>query len=724
MKNAKKLSDWAKDQNIEYKQAWNLYKSGGISAETKETKTGRIFVMEAKASSEKKEASFGVPMMVETTKTKQQTKASRFNRTGFAPDTAYPQIQLGVDPFVINSNNSSTNSSVSVREAIKLCQKAYWNFPIFGNTIDAMTEFSTNKLFFREGNSKSRQFFQDLFESLNILDLQDKFFRERYRSSNTFIYRFESVPNDDNIGKLNKTFGAQAKSGVKLPSKYIILNPCDISVQSNISFSNNAIYFKTLNGYEINRLKVRQTPEEKNLFDSLPPDIQKQIDSGAGTVFIPLDNSKVYAVFYRKQDYEPLAVPMGFAVLKDIEWKAEMKHIDMAVSRTMQNVILLVKMGYESKTGDYMFDQKAADMMKELFESESVGKTLVADFTTDAQFVIPTIGDFLDPKKYQIVNEDIKTGLNYILTGTDQKFSNQYIQVQLFIQRLQRARESFLNEFLIPEMKRISKDMGFRSIPIPYFEDIDLRDDAEFNRIIAQLAQYGILTAEEVFTAMETGRIPTGEESLESWQRFKEAKDKGFYQPIIGGPADQMNILQQTSKNALKLQDGQQEHDIKMQTKQQKHEAANPPPAPPPAIHIGVPMKQQSGRPAGTKRKQSTKKSSPMRASDETYSLSKIKDNIILSMELNKKVESSLCKKHNVKLLDESQKLIAKEICDVIVANQNPENWNDENIKKYVENPINDNEERLREIDEISYDNQISPSLASILIASKIENNE
>jgi len=91
-----------------------------------------------------------------------------------------------------------------------------------------------------------------------------------------------------------------------------------------------------------------------------------------------------------------------------------MKAIDMAVARTTQQVVLLITRGYESKNGDYMFDPKVIAATQQLFSSESVGKVLVADFTTKASFVIPDISNILDSKKYQQVNEDIKTGLNML----------------------------------------------------------------------------------------------------------------------------------------------------------------------------------------------------------------------------------------------------------------------------------------------------------------------
>lgn len=42
---------------------------------------------------------------------------------------------------------------------------------------------------------------------------------------------------------------------------------------------------------------------------------------------------------------------MGYPVLEDINWKAEMKKMDMAIARTMQQAILLVTMGTEPEKG-------------------------------------------------------------------------------------------------------------------------------------------------------------------------------------------------------------------------------------------------------------------------------------------------------------------------------------------------------------------------------------
>lgn len=363
------------------------------------------------------------------------------------------------------------------------------------------------------------------------------------------------------------------------------------------------------------------------------------------------------AVFYKKQDYEPLAVPMGFPVLDDINWKLEMKKMDMAVTRTTQQAILLITMGTEPEKGG--INQKNLESMQKLFENQSVGRVLIADYTTKAEFVIPDIAALIGPEKYEVVDRDIQIGLNNILIGNE-KFANQSIKVQVFIERLKQARESFINEFLIPEIRRISKDLGFKNFPIPHFQDIDLKDDLQYSRVYTRLVELGVLTPEEGIQAIETGRLPNEEESKLAQEKFKSLKDNGLYQPLIGGP---------------KLEAGR------------------------PAGTTGVPQTTKNVKPIGT---------------SKAFSLLKIKENILASQELEENVKSYLRKNLNIKKLSNNQKDLAEKITEVIIANELPENWNNQ-IPTYAESPIDKNSDQINKIQEICLEHQVNSYLGSIL---------
>lgn len=628
------------------------------------------------------------------------TTSARRNIAGNIERTdRYKNIDDGLVPFKINTGYGNGQSTVDIKDAIILCQKAYYNFSQFRNVIDMMTEFSISNVYFRGGSAKSREFFEALYKKLNLLSFQDKYFREYYRSGNVFTYRFDAVVKPSDVGRITQTFGAKLQqyiaqpkplpaekaapitkipqsvpqdplNGLKLPVRYIILNPADVRLLGTANFG-IAIYQKILTEYELMRLRYPQTPEDEELFQALPDDTKRLIENKKMT-FVPLflQPGKMYITFYKKQDYEPFAVPMGFPVLEDLNYKYELKKMDMAISRTMQQMILLVTAGTEPEKGG--INQKNLEALRKLFTNQSVGRVLVADFTTKAEFVIPQIADILDPKKYEVVDRDINNGLNNILLGGE-KFANQVQKTEVFLARLMQARETFLNDFLFPEIKRLSQELGFKNYPTPYFEDFHLKENDTRAKIYTRLIELGILTPEEGIRAIETNVLPSQEENEVAQVNYKGLRDKGFYAPLVGG-----------NKGA----DGQAE----------------------------------SGRPTGSKAPQTTKKISPIgtKASidEESYSLSKVKSNIALAQDLDKEIESHLKKKYKIKKLNEPQVEVMNCLSSMIMANEDPEKWKT-SIAQYCDSPVNSNPDRVKQIDEIAAKHGVDLYLASLLFFSK-----
>ena len=374
------------------------------------------------------------------------------------------------------------------------------------------------------------------------------------------------------------------------------------------------------------------------------------------------------AVFYKKQDYEPFSVPMGFPVLEDINWKQEMKKMDMALTRTTQQAVLLITMGSELKSGALNINQKNIEAMQALFQNQSVGKVLVSDFTTKAQFIIPDIASILDPKKYEVVNTDIQQGLNNILIG-DEKFSSSSIKSNIFFQRLQQGRQAFLNDFMIPEVKRLCKNLGFKNFPTPHFQEIDIQDASVWNRVSAQLVQLGVLTAEEGLQAIETGRLPDPEESLESQRRFKTFKDEGLYAPVAtGGSA------------------------------------------------AGA---SNTGRPQGSSSPQSSKKISPSGGAKKapaiaSYSMKAISQTFKEYEILSAKVEEFLKNKHKKKSLTKEQKSISEQIAKNIIINEEKSNW-DYSIKAYSEGEKQDDPKKMVKLLELAEEHNVDIFSAALL---------
>ena len=560
-------------------------------------------------------------------------------------------INKGVSPF--SRDNSGT---LSAQQAILLCQKAYWNVAIFRNTIDIQTEFANSKLHFRGKNKISVKFYEEWYKKINGWSLSERFFREWFRSGNVFIYKFLYNVTTPEINKMSR---AQAQK--KIPLRYTILNPADMRAEGSATFV-NFNYYKLLNSYELARLRTPKTEDEKRFMDSLPVNIREQIKRGE-LPEIPIDTEYLTAIFCGKQDYEALSVPMYYPVLFDIDLKLEFKKMEKVIARTADYMILLITAG--DKDRDPNTNSRILAALQDLFEMESVGRVLVSDYSTKAEFILPDLNKILGPDKYQVVNQDIANGLMNIFWGDD-KYANSMVKIKVFLERLNSARQAFLNNFLIPEMEMIANELGFTEIPEPVFDQVDLKEEIEYMKVYTRLAEIGMLTPEELFETLETHTLPLPENSIEAHNKFKELKDKGLYEPIIGG---------------------------------QKKEGATGQPA---------------GRPAGTKAPQTTKKVSPIGASK--FSLQKISENIRLINDLSEAVELNYRKMNSIKRLSSKQKDLCWHVTESIIASKNVNDWQSD-IPDWIKNPtIVPNEETL----EIATEHNVSIFLAGLLKESKI----
>ncbi len=450
----------------------------------------------------------------------------------------FKNIDDGLLPF------DYSRDSVNVRDAIQLCQKAYFNVPAFRSTIDMLSDFADSDLFLEGGSAKARNFVNAWFKRIKIHDIKSQYFREYYRSGNVFMYRVDGKIKTSDTGKVLETYGAT--KSVPIPIKYLIINPTDIATKGSISF-NDFQYFKVLTPYEISRLKDPKTEHEIEMYNSLPEDVQVRIQNNTATtterLYIRLASELLHVVFAKKQDYEPLSVPYAFSVLDDINKKLELKKIDQAISRSIENVVLLVTMGAEPDKGGV--NHKALAAMQNIFKNQSVGRVLVSDYTTKADFVIPDLRKVVGPEKYEILNRDIQEGLQNVLLG-DNKYADGQLKMKIFIQRLEESRSQFIRDFLQPEIRRICKDAGMRSWPEVKFVKTDTLDNSDMTKLATRMMELGVLTPQQGMEVINTGIFPKSEDMGAAQDTFKEQREEGYYMPLVNS----INLYQNEEDSA------------------------------------------------------------------------------------------------------------------------------------------------------------------------------
>lgn len=554
----------------------------------------------------------------------------------------YTNIRNGLLPYDYSSDG------VNVRDAIELCQKAYANISIFRNAIDIMAEFSNSPIYLEGDNEKSKKFIDGWLKKINIWKIKDQYFREYYRSGNIFLYRVDGKFSSEDLLKLNYVYASQTLKPGQLPVKYMLLNPYDIVIEKATSFQ-DGIYKKVLSDYELEKLRDPKTEEDKKIFESLTPEMKKKVKEGSFNregIKVELDSQKLIYSFYKKQDYEPFAVPFGFPVLDDLNWKIELKKIDQAICRTVENVILLITMGAEPDKGGVNPNNLKA--MQELFKNESVGRALIADYTTKAQFVIPDLNKVLGAEKYKIVNEDIKEGLQNIIVGSE-KFSNTQVKAEIFLERLKESRNAFLNDFLQPQIKEVCRNMGLKSYPTAKFEEIDIKDEVQFHRVITRLLEIGILTPEQGIKSMQTGLYPNPKDLSASQEGYVEEREKGFYNPLVGGIPMIESVQSEKDREFQAEQIDQQQEQV---TK--TDETVNKTP-------------KSSGRPNGTSQ-------IPLQAA-EKYGRDNVQEVIYKIQDLESYALENFKKHKKLKSIDDSQKQLIGQLCESIVCSKEKNQW-------------------------------------------------
>ena len=584
------------------------------------------------------------------------SRDASFNKVGARKNRAafqrtidrFSSIREGLLPY------SYAIDGVNVREAIELCQKAYANVSIFRNAIDIMSEFANTEIYLEGGSKKSRDFFEEWFKKIRLWNLKDQYFREYYRSGNIFMYRIDGKFDLQNFVKLLRQFGGKDNPTNAIPLKYIMLNPFDVVAKRSSSFA-TGVYEKILSQYEFARLQNPLTDDDREIFKALPPRVREDIEKGAyykNGLKIRLDPQKLTFSFYKKQDYEPFAVPFGYPVLEDINAKMELKKMDQAITRTVENVILLITMGTEPAKGG--INQNNVRAMQQLFKNESVGRVLVADYTTQASFVLPDLNKVLGAEKYETLNNDIRQGLQNIVVG-EEKYSSTEIKAQIFIDRLKEARCAFLNDFLQVEIKRIAKNLGMKSYPVAKFRDIDVRDQTQLMRVTTRLMELGVLTPQQGMDMFHTGQFPQADDITAAQEQFVKEREDGYYNPIVGGvpvvapampPAPKVSAI----KAGIPNQKGVD------QTKKgdpQKGTVVNK-------------TKKTAGRPQGTTGIPIVKAS---------ISIKGIKNVIELIEQTRASVQKELKNKLNIKKFNSQQNEMIEKLCEAVIVSQDIKTW-------------------------------------------------
>ena len=558
---------------------------------------------------------------------------------------------------------------VGSRDIVGLCVKAYWAFPLLRNVVEIMVELCNRQLHLKGGNEKTRAFIKAWWKRIGVWDLTAQFFREYFRSANPILYRFDGKFTSADLKKITQVYGAVGD--IQIPVKYVFINPECVAAQGAL-FMNAPVYFKILTPLEIESIKNPKTEEDKIFVAGLDPAIREGIARNTVKA-IQLDPKNLRIVPYKAQSYEPMGVPFSSGVLEDINSKMELKQIDLSMARTTNRALLHFKVG-ESPTDQNKgnnFNPAVVSAIESFFGDSAIARTLVTDWMVDGEWLIPDLGKILGPEKYKQLDTDIAIGLNAVFFNNDERFANASIKVQIFVERLKEAQNAYINKFLQPEVEMVCKAIGAKNYPTVFFEEMALRDELQYDKLAVQMAQMGLLTPEELFEVLESGKMPDFDASLASQTKFRELKEKDLYLPLIGGSSELQRRQIETEEEVAKISALSTTTTVSTPTKK---------------TTIKAPPKQK-GRPTGPSGPRNERGRSPMSRTNAALDMDKVLNLIPKVSRLQDSVEKELKRTHKIKTLNDLQIEAAKSIVESIISQETEEKWG-KSIKSYIKNLI------------------------------------
>ena len=471
-------------------------------------------------------------------------KAVGYRRRSFLDIETNRSVRTGFTREDYNRFRSEEAVPKKQKEAMRMCMAAYDKVGIIRNVIDLMADFASQGINLVHPNKRIEKFYRKWFQKINGKERAERFLNTLYRCGNVIVKR--------RTAKISKKAERDLRSSAspdmeiqdlvvnkrEIPWKFDFLNPLSIEVIGSelatfVGQPKYAIKVSNLIRQQTKRGLSSSTLHTAKLAAILPPDILEAIKSGQE--LIPLDENKVSAYFYKKDDWLVWASPMIYAILDDIIMLEKMKLADIsALDGAISNIRLWSLGDLDNKI---LPTKNAINKLRNILASNVGGGTMDLVWGPELKFTESStqVYRFLGKEKYEPVLTNIYAGLGIPPTLTGMAtggggFTNNFISLKTLIERLEYGRDVLIS-WLNQEIELVRKAMGFRLPATVHFDQMILADESSEKNLLIQLADRNIVSTETVVERF--GEIPEIEKIR---IRREEKARRGESMPQQAGP--------------------------------------------------------------------------------------------------------------------------------------------------------------------------------------------
>lgn len=390
------------------------------------------------------------------------------------------------------------------KRVIKMCIEAYDKVGIIRNVIDLMGDFGCQGIDLVHENKSVETFYKQWFKKIDGKERSERFLNNLYKSGQIFIYKSYADINEPikrYIRSLAQDITVEIPQidKLKIPWRYNFLNPMSVEMKDgkiNL-FLGRRDYQLSTNSFFDN---FSNDSMPMNVLETLPPKVKQAIMDKKDKV--DLDPDRLSVFYYKKDDWQPWAYPMVYAILDDIVMLEKMKLADMAaLDGAISNIRLWTLGDFDHK----ILPTKAGiNKLRNILASNTGGGTMELVWGPELRFTESNsqVYKFLGSEKYQSVLNSIYAGLGVppTLTGMATNgggFTNNFISLKTLVERLQYGRDQ-LTKFWEKEIEYIRSAMGFRKPAHVVYDQMSLSDEAAEKNLLIQLADRDIISNETV----------------------------------------------------------------------------------------------------------------------------------------------------------------------------------------------------------------------------------
>lgn len=405
------------------------------------------------------------------------------------------------------------NSARTNYENIQLSLRAYDKVGIVRNVIDLMSDFVCKGIKLVHPVASQERFFNEWFEYVDGYGVSERF--------TNYLYRIANVPVNITYGKVpvkveRKWMSVNAGKEIeikdervekrRIPLKYTFINPLSLEVIAPelAVFTGKPLYGLRITGSVLGEME-RMRQAYMNLSDDeigyIPGYIVDAIKGGK--TLIPLDAENIKMYFYRKDDWKVWADSMIVPIMDDLIMLDKMKLADVSALDGAISTVRLWNLGHIGATPKESIipTKELVNKVRNILQNNVGGGTLDLVWGPDIKFTETNteVHRFLGKAKYEPVLAAIYEGLGvpFVSDSAGKGMTNNFIQMQTFIERLQYGRK-VLTGFWNEEIKKVQKAMGYSKPALVDYDQVNLGDDSVYKTLLIQLLDRDAISVDSV----------------------------------------------------------------------------------------------------------------------------------------------------------------------------------------------------------------------------------